>query len=1169
MALLLAAQKKPKSRSFGSVLKGVGGAGLGAVGWTFDKIMRPSWAVTAGVSSATRKGGFDPEAAVHGAIRGFRGKERKGFGQVLSEWDVLQGHKKIRGAVGFGLDVVTDPLMLASIAAAPVTGGGSIAAYTAAKAAGKSVGVEVVERAAREAGRKAIEGVTDDVIIDVLRAGGKGYEHRLAVAINNKELAGLGVPEGAIQSSLRSRKNILASMAKAEEKVNVPKQFRIGMGTRKHGIHLDTRIPTPKLNIPGLTGTKQALGKAFISGYDNNIFRAGEIARQHSAEFNALHQKDSLDRVFKGFSNKLSNEEMLEALHFMEQPLKSTRGNMWKAVLKDKNGDFGVNEKYLDKLVKEGHIDPIQRDFVRKYQNATEYLFHRDKVAGLSYKHVGEEGRMYVPHVVLKGTDDIPPTISQKTLMSEAGFEKKRGLPLSVLQIKKMVDEGKLPKDIETDPLKLIARRSRAGAERQADMALINTLKDSVGIPMRLVDEKKIAKGTARLTAATTKHEAALRQAANAEEALEHKVALAREEARALADDSVKALTKDIKDAKAKFKKKRLGPLETQIKKERAKLDKLQEQVGRYKPGPALNKAKKELDASETRLARLSKSQARIKFGSATNPAIQTMEARLAAVEGGLNDLLRDMGNPRTKAYKQFFGEEQLSMKTAKAALVDAKKEAKLAATGLRKLQKGKRNPAVSASQHVHIPKALDDWGNDYAFDPKVAASIQRVERLVSGEDKTVEDFKNGIGKWMAAWKVWVTSVNPGYRIRNTMTDFWNMWVAGVPVWAIGVYGKKSAGLMRSIKHGDGQATAFFQEATEHGILSGLFAGDIQAIARMIKYQGSKKALLKDKRFLKLYTKAMQDMNRNAENWGRLTHYMYRRQNLGESAADAAHMVKAAHFDYEDLTPFEQKVMKKIFPFYTWTRKNIPFQVKALLSRPGRYAAFPKLAQEAQYAAGDPDQPVPDFLAKSMGFPLPFGKDNYYIPQFGVSDLVPLEGPGQAVNRAFSMLTPAAKIPIEMYLNKSFFSRQPISSETHPRAPVTGLGAKLLSLVPGSNVGQTARIGPGGDWIQGPGANAYMAYLLGQTPMTRAAFLAGGGIRGKQTDHSALLSLLGGQSMVNVDPETQMMFDTLDLEDKVDKKLTGLRDEGKIKRKKKKKTDFDKLMEKVLAGGYG
>jgi hypothetical protein len=58
---------------------------------------------------------------------------------------------------------------------------------------------------------------------------------------------------------------------------------------------------------------------------------------------------------------------------------------------------------------------------------------------------------------------------------------------------------------------------------------------------------------------------------------------------------------------------------------------------------------------------------------------------------------------------------------------------------------------------------------------------------------------------------------------------------------------------------------------------------------------------------------------------------------VSEEVLDNAAMnVRGTLFDYSDLSEFERRKMKRLMPFYTWTRKNIPAQLAGLVKRPDR-----------------------------------------------------------------------------------------------------------------------------------------------------------------------------------------------------------------------------------------
>jgi hypothetical protein len=95
-------------------------------------------------------------------------------------------------------------------------------------------------------------------------------------------------------------------------------------------------------------------------------------------------------------------------------------------------------------------------------------------------------------------------------------------------------------------------------------------------------------------------------------------------------------------------------------------------------------------------------------------------------------------------------------------------------------------------------------------------------------------------------------------------------------------------------------------------------------------------------------------------------------------------------FDYADLSPFEQRIMKNIFPFYTWLRKNIPAQLATIVTNPSIYALIPKGEEAIGSGVDVPPEAIPDWL-RALGA-IPISKDaqgnpTFWSPNLGYEDL--------------------------------------------------------------------------------------------------------------------------------------------------------------------------------------
>ena len=151
----------------------------------------------------------------------------------------------------------------------------------------------------------------------------------------------------------------------------------------------------------------------------------------------------------------------------------------------------------------------------------------------------------------------------------------------------------------------------------------------------------------------------------------------------------------------------------------------------------------------------------------------------------------------------------------------------------------------------------------------------------------------------------------------------------------------------------------------------------------------------------------------------------------------AADTVKQSLFDYGDVSKFERDVFKRVMPFYTWTRKNIPAQLKHLVLNPQRAEKIAIAKQQFEHESGDLDYSdygqywgnrVPVFLGgESEGVVKAFTLLNV-VP---MADLQRLIKPGPLLAE---MTSPAIKTPLEILANYDSFRDSKIAKQK----PFTG-----------------------------------------------------------------------------------------------------------------------------------
>ena len=212
---------------------------------------------------------------------------------------------------------------------------------------------------------------------------------------------------------------------------------------------------------------------------------------------------------------------------------------------------------------------------------------------------------------------------------------------------------------------------------------------------------------------------------------------------------------------------------------------------------------------------------------------------------------------------------------------------------------------------------------------------------------------------------------------------------------------------------------------------------------------------------------------------------------LGGATHYANQEVKKALFDYSDLSKFERTVMKRFMPFYTWSRKNIPAQLEALVKNPQRLEQLNIARAQFEYMGGRPDEAdigpfwrgrVPIFLGKE--------KDNVrkafsllnYAP---IADMERLyEAFGDPKSMLKDMLSPLIKVPFEQIANYDTFREKPLVEYKGQTKDFLGvkLPARLYNLaqvlVPLADLNRLNPMGVFGEKTRDP--------LTGEESVTRA-----------------------------------------------------------------------------------
>ncbi len=1127
-ALALAMEAKKSNRSLLGSIMHKGGSTLG---FALKQILRPSYGMAEGTRRALEGKGVEPLDFAKGFSRGFKLKTDTTFSDVLKQEGVLKGHGRLRGVAGFGLDVVTDPTLPLQIAAVVGTGGaaapGLVSARLALLTAEKAAVVASKAKTASEITKAAgIQRAAAGEAVRAARTLGPEFASVKAAANYQSIMARNTLREargesprlltGAAEENLDEVKMALARLDASEkltgEKV-LQASYKIPFSMKRVAL-TPTSIGGIRVapKAPSLLRTAKGggvVGK--IPGMKTAATTTGRIFKHHFGE-----EPWNKALLIQGHVAQDLTEKYLKraTTHFSKTKLDDDAiYGAWKWAERQENliGPGRVmNEAHLASGVGKG-IDDAQAAFLKEYHDYTEFLRARDREFGIPYKKDLPENKLYIPHIYHKS--GTPVQVSKATLPN---YTKKRVQLLTAAEMhtihlaKKAGTATKEQKELMTEPMPLLMTRTRRGAQAHVNEALFQHMAHSHGVPLQIPDLEKMR----RLEIKMMNSEKKFKKNAWVYNAAKRKTWIA---------NRTNQLRKDIK-AKARRR-------DYQIKKEGASIHADDKRI-----------LQRRLDAAD-------------KFDKEIKDAVHT-----ARVEY-----------------------QELLEKGEKAA----KTHAKIADNAAKQLARGvyKDNDKVP-SYLAKLDKNIG--GVKYAFEPELKHNMQRVESIMRS-DEQLQALAGTMMKFMAEWKVLVTSVNPGYRVRNTISDVWNMYISGVPVWAIAKYGGRAAaqykravnvrnkmaaaqdsGTNLVLSRKEREALRNWHDAAGQGVMSGLFQGDIDMVAMMVRNGGMSKAYMKRGNPLRSYERMMQTFNRHAENVGRFTHYLARREGEKLSVVDSANWAKKAHFDYTELSHTERTKFRAFIPFYTWTRKNIPYQLTQMVANPGRFATFPKFVRDsAEMATGSTEVEneglLPAYMRDKMAFQIPLaGANTWMLPMIGAGDLAKLSG--NPINQIMQMTGPWVKLPYEMATGRSLFSGEKIAERE--RRPVGGFAASVLKHIPGANVGRTSRGG-----IEAQGVNPWFAHVLGQTPFTSAFLDAGNPVsassRGKIGPISTKsLGYVTGFPIYKRNQEQELVIAELKHNEELKRVLRRLRDRGIIPEAEQPGVSpFRKKLRKEIAHG--
>ena len=356
------------------------------------------------------------------------------------------------------------------------------------------------------------------------------------------------------------------------------------------------------------------------------------------------------------------------------------------------------------------------------------------------------------------------------------------------------------------------------------------------------------------------------------------------------------------------------------------------------------------------------------------------------------------------------------------------------------------------------------------AFPSDFARILERTEDVLTNKNKLTwfGRYFDTVQNW---WKKYALALRPAWHTRNAFGNIWNAYIIGGLTDARR-YGEAAA-IQKAMQTSKGSVVGMsdviagkvtgktvkrdfevrgtgmtreeiYNEAVRRGVYeAGLYGSDVgEAALRQSKipghpqWEGINKAFAAGKTVennarLALFIDGIAKGVRAAGKKGKTK---FDADEINKILDDASINVRKSLFDYSDLSEFEKTVLKRAAPFYTWTRKNIPAQLRAVMEHPDRAQKMNILLDGMQRGTGTIDEHDVDDWIKDQ-FPIFLNakdsEDTYtfitamsYLPTAELNRI--FQDPKGLKDMAFQMGTPLVKAPLEIFINYDHFRERPI-----------------------------------------------------------------------------------------------------------------------------------------------
>ena len=233
----------------------------------------------------------------------------------------------------------------------------------------------------------------------------------------------------------------------------------------------------------------------------------------------------------------------------------------------------------------------------------------------------------------------------------------------------------------------------------------------------------------------------------------------------------------------------------------------------------------------------------------------------------------------------------------------------------------------------------------------KIAGAVKTAEYQARYRAERITKDPTKIGEVTRQEFVKILTDKFGAKRANQLTEWWELFEFR------GLRGREVASKTRgdqAVASGTGELT---------GDISRLIPDADETFSQWLNRKGTSH----------LWARTMGEAAQGSEDYLRFAAFLRGIDMYGttDGGRAAALIVKGTQFDYADLSRFEAETVKMLVPFYTWTRNNVPLQMRAIIAEPGKIMKAIRLNDALGDAFGDPDdpeEPLPAYVRERFGW---------------------------------------------------------------------------------------------------------------------------------------------------------------------------------------------------------